>query len=301
MTVDRPSMKILVGVDGSPSGRTALAWAIDAAAARRLQVQAVYTWHVPAAAYGAPGFIPLDAEQVRKEAEHMIEAELAEIGADPAVPVQIDVVEGQAPAVLRGLAEDPQVSLVVVGTRGHGTAAGMMLGSVSHALSHDSPKPLVIVPDTNGSDTTHRRIGHVVVGVDGSPGAAAAVEWAAAEARARSARLELVAAWSWTSQTLPPNFSSNVNFETAVRQVCHENAENVLSQAVDGVDLTGLEVVRTVREGPPAEVLLEAAATSDLLVVGSRGLGKTKELFLGSVSHTLAHHVKVPTVIVPHR
>jgi nucleotide-binding universal stress UspA family protein len=58
-------------------------------------------------------------------------------------------------------------------------------------------------------------------------------------------------------------------------------------------------VERVVREGQPAEVLVEAAEDADLLVVGSRGLGGFRGLLLGSVGQQCAHHARCPVVIVP--
>jgi len=69
------------------------------------------------------------------------------LGADPPpVPVRLNVAEGQPAAVLVERAAEPDIAIVVVGTRGHGVIAGIMLGSTSHALAHSCPKPLVIVP-----------------------------------------------------------------------------------------------------------------------------------------------------------
>lgn len=53
-------------------------------------------------------------------------------------------------------------------------------------------------------------------------------------------------------------------------------------------------------EGRPAQLLIDAAASADLLVVGSRGLGRTQEAIHGSVSHACAHRSPVPVAIIPH-
>lgn len=139
----------------------------------------------------------------------------------------------------------------------------------------------------------------IVVGVDGSPGARTALEWAAAEARLRGSRLRVVHAWHLPAAAygsggfVPP---VGINWEDDLEQAARAG----LAQALDdtGALLDGIEVERHVDEGSAAVVLTEAAADADLLVVGSRGLGGFKELLLGSVGHQCAQHAPCPVVIV---
>jgi nucleotide-binding universal stress UspA family protein len=136
----------------------------------------------------------------------------------------------------------------------------------------------------------------VVVGIDGSPGSVAALEYAIGEARLRDADLKAVTAWSiptlayeadWTGAELEPQ-----TFEAA--------ANSTLAAALAGVDTTGVDVERIVRQGQPADVLVLVAGEDDLLVVGSRGLGGFRGLLLGSVSQQCAQHAKCPVTVVPH-
>jgi nucleotide-binding universal stress UspA family protein len=141
----------------------------------------------------------------------------------------------------------------------------------------------------------------IVVGVDGSTGAQAALEWAAAEARLRGASLRIVHAWHLPAATygsggfVPPvGMSWEDDLETAAREG--------LDRVVDGAAelLAGIEVERRLGEGPAATVLSHAAEGADMLVLGSRGLGGFKELLLGSVGHQCAQHARCPVVIVRH-
>lgn len=141
----------------------------------------------------------------------------------------------------------------------------------------------------------------IVVGVDGSQGAQAALEWAAAEARLRGATLRIVHGWHLPAATygsggfVPPvGMSWEDDLEAAAR--------TGLDKVVDGAAelLSGIEVERRLGEGPAATVLTQAAQDADLLVVGSRGLGGFKELLLGSVGHQCAQHAPCPVVIVRH-
>ena len=137
----------------------------------------------------------------------------------------------------------------------------------------------------------------IVVGVDGSETAKAAVRWAAAEARERGATLELVAAWDVPTNTygfsLAPITDDVV---TGLMKAAEENVGNALE--VVRAEAGDVEATTTVLEGQAARVLLDVSNGADLLVVGSRGLGGFRELLLGSVSQQCAHHAACPVVIV---
>jgi nucleotide-binding universal stress UspA family protein len=135
----------------------------------------------------------------------------------------------------------------------------------------------------------------IVVGVDGSEDSDRALDWAINEARLRSARLRLVAAWH-----IPLTVYSGPGYVPAVgsRESFEELAKEAAGLAVKRVGDTGVEADSVVREGQAAEVLLEESVGADMLVVGSRGHGGFTGLLLGSVSAQCAHHALCPLVIV---
>jgi nucleotide-binding universal stress UspA family protein len=136
----------------------------------------------------------------------------------------------------------------------------------------------------------------VVVGVDGSEGSKRALRWALEEARLRRAELKVIRAW------LYPQIGAYgaVPAELAYVDVLRSDVQEMLDVLVDEVagENPGVAIVRVVAEGPPAQVLIEAAADADLLVVGSRGRGGFAGLLLGSVGQQCAHHASCPVVIV---
>lgn len=144
-------------------------------------------------------------------------------------------------------------------------------------------------------------MGLIVVGVDGSTGAQAALEWAAAEARLRGDALRIVHAWH-----LPAATYGSGGFVPPVGMTWEDDLEAAaragLDRTVDAAAelLAGIDVERRLGEGPAATVLTDAAQGADLLVVGSRGLGGFRELLLGSVGHQCAQHAPCPVVIVRH-
>jgi len=136
---------IVVGVDGSDHADRALAWAIDEAKLRTARMRAVTAWHVPAMVYGASGFVPAvspSADEIRTVAEEAAEA-AAEKARGSGVDVETSVQHGQAADVLINAAADAE--LLVVGSRGHGGFAGLLLGSVSAQCAQHAPCPVVIV------------------------------------------------------------------------------------------------------------------------------------------------------------
>ena len=139
----------------------------------------------------------------------------------------------------------------------------------------------------------------IVVGVDGSESARAALRFAVEEARLRSARVRVVAAWHvpisvYEGAYVPTDPSLGEELEISTRKT----VEVALGELGDTAGDIVVETV--VREGQAAQALIEEAEGADMLVLGSRGLGGFRGLLLGSVSQQCAHHASCPLVIVPH-
>jgi nucleotide-binding universal stress UspA family protein len=134
----------------------------------------------------------------------------------------------------------------------------------------------------------------IVVGVDGSDEATAALEWALDEAQLRGAEVEVVYAFY-----LLPDLSELAALTEEPDMVVQ--ADELLLKIVDPVLATrpGVHVSTRAVQGPPARTLLSAAAGADLLVVGTRGRGGFAGLRLGSVSQQCLHHAPCPVVLIP--
>lgn len=135
---------------------------------------------------------------------------------------------------------------------------------------------------------------HIIVGVDESEGAAAALRWAAAEAQLRDAELTAVLAWGFIDQHHPvtaDGFNASYGPDDALRAL-----RGFITAAL------GAEASASVRALAacelPARALLDASQSADLLVVGARGLGGFRGLLLGSVSQHCLHHATVPIAII---
>ncbi|HJX48084.1 MAG TPA: universal stress protein [Gaiellaceae bacterium] len=137
----------------------------------------------------------------------------------------------------------------------------------------------------------------IVVGVDGSESAGAALEFAVAEAALRSGRLRIVSAWEVPPAPEGRGFTA---LEESIFDGIREGAQNIADAAVATAKKLqpSLEYEGVAIEGQAAAVLLEEAAEASLIVVGNRGLGGFKSLLLGSVSQQVAQHASCPVVVV---
>jgi nucleotide-binding universal stress UspA family protein len=141
----------------------------------------------------------------------------------------------------------------------------------------------------------------IVVGVDGSACARAALEFAAHEAALRKGRLRVVSAWDIAPAVYSGGFAPGLDQETI--DAFRESAETVVRDALTDVKRLepALESEGQTREGQAAEVLLDEARGAALIVVGNRGRGGFASLLLGSVSQHVVHHAPCPVLVVRER
>jgi len=138
--------RIVVGVDGSDNGRRALEWAITEANIRQAHLTVVSAWEIPNVVLSSPvATAAYDDDLWRNAATETVDAVLKSVAAD-VLPAEIDrrVIEGPPAKVLVDAAED--ADMIVVGSRGRGGFAGLLLGSVSQHVAHHARCPVVIVP-----------------------------------------------------------------------------------------------------------------------------------------------------------
>jgi nucleotide-binding universal stress UspA family protein len=139
--------QIVVGVDGSEASQAALHWAYDEAAHHNASLTAVATWHPPALPMSPPyGSLPPEGyeTQPEREARDLLERLTGELEPrEPAVDVRISISKGNPAKVLIDMSQG--ADLVVVGSRGRGGFAGMLLGSVSNHVVAHAACPVVVL------------------------------------------------------------------------------------------------------------------------------------------------------------
>ena len=278
----RPSLlpgAVVVGVDGSSGGDVALAWAAGYAhfAGRRLVVVNVTD---------ARGPSDTDADRaVTDRALAMVEQQ------QPSVPVSALDVVGDPRAVLVDLGRD--ASALVVGSRGHGPLASLLLGSVSVALAAHPPCPLVVArPQTDAVAATDLS---VVVGVDADGDAADALTLGFELAAAHYRPLQVVHALGAPSLFPCPDV---VGSDLLTRSL--DAARDVLDQRLAGYDdkFPDVQVHRRVVQATPTQALVAASQTASSVIVGCRGRRTVSSHVLGSVSRGVVERAHSTVLVV---
>jgi nucleotide-binding universal stress UspA family protein len=294
-----PRPRVVVGVDGSPGARLALAAALRTAAARRARLDVVAAFHAPVVwARGAPVEVP-DVDALRSDTERRagalvddVRRQLAGAAGEDDVDVVLTVTEAPPVQALRDAAQG--ADLLVVGSRGRGPVRSALLGSVAlHSIS-TAPCPVLVVHPAPADTPAEARI---VVGVDGSAGSRAALLAAADEAGRTGAALDVVAVyasadyWTGLAGVAPPSWDD-------VQDDVRHQAVTLVEEVLAGHEGPAPAVHMHVVEGAAGDVLVERARGAQLLVVGSHGRSALRGLLLGSVALHCALHAVTPVLVV---
>lgn len=139
--------------------------------------------------------------------------------------------------------------------------------------------------------------GGVVVGDDGSEGAAYAVRYALEEARRRGCTLHVIRAWSIMSTSRPADVPAGFAASLPEYEAACSEEETLRVEHLLGTD-PGVPVDIHCVHSPAAQALIAASETADVVVVGSRGLGGFRSLVLGSVAEQCIRHCAGAVIVV---
>ncbi len=270
---------ILAGYDGSPGSEQALTWAAREARAREAVLTVCQAW---ALGYPAPPTEVAALESARRSAEQTLAQGVrrarAVMGSMQVRPL---LAAGPAAAVLCERSGDAE--MVVVGSRGHGGLAGLLLGSVSWQVAAHARGPVVVMRG-HWRPAAGYVPGPVVAGVDGTAASAAAAGFAADEAALRGTALLAVCALADSAGSLGGAGRLREEFDQAITRCEKEHP--------------AVAVHRQIVDGAARDALLAAARSAQMLVVGSRGRGGVPGMLLGSVSQAVLHHAPCPVSVV---
>lgn len=281
---------IVVGVDGSESSRSALRWAAAEARLRaaRLKILTAYSATWPPEAFGSVAELP---ESVAQRYEAAVSEAIAETRVlEPGVDVTGEAMPGEPVSVLARAGRTS--AMVVVGNRGHGGFAGLLLGSVSQQVATTrATGPVVVVRGRPFAPA-----GPVVVGVDGSPSAQHALELGFEEARRRGCGLVAVRGYPLPMPSYAVDMAVPLYGEDAVRQAEAHDLDARLAPWREKHPTVAVKA--RIMPGNAAQNLIDASGEAGLLIVGSRGHGAFVGTILGSVGLQLLHHAACPVMIV---
>ncbi|WP_225101636.1 universal stress protein [Streptomyces sp. CoH27] len=270
------TIPLVVGIDGSETSLEAVDWAADEAARHGVPLHLV---HAATPTQDTSKLVTAATDRARKGA--------------PTVPLSSEVLHEDPASALVGKGRN--AFALVLGSRGLGDLAGMLLGSVSLAVAARADCPVVVV--RGAAEHRDGRFGSVVVGVEDGEGSGTAVQFAFREAQVRRCRLVAVHAWSTPfgapTRPPPPVWYALEAHRRPPAQVLDDALSDVAERYGDA------PVSRRVVEGPARQALLEAASDADLLVVGAHRRHGHRGLQLGLINHAVLHHAPCPIAVVP--
>ncbi|MCX2970646.1 universal stress protein [Streptomyces sp. TRM70308] len=292
--------QVIAAVDGSEHSMRGLEWALRAARLRDAEVLAVHVWPWPPSIHGAPEPPPTAPpapedpvlDGVRRQLEGR--ADLPE--------TRFTTLSGTPAAALPELGSAGD--LLVLGSRGRGGFASLLLGSNGRACAAHAHCPVVVVPHRErGRGAVAEPVGRVVLALEPAETVDAVIDFAVREAHLRGAQLQVVTTYPVPFSTLALLGAAQVDVadpegpqiakETARAQ--RDRLEHLVRARAPEVDVDWV-----VAPGDAAGRLVDASDAADLVVVGRhRHRLRHAGMFLGSVTNAVLLHARCPVAVVP--
>lgn len=288
-------MRVLLATDGSDDARVATDWLTVFPLPAPAELRVLTVVALPRAVLEVAAV--RDFKHSLVAAGHRTAEAARQVLAGRWPRVEVEVVEGDPRDEITRAAEQWPADLLVLGARGLRAITRFLLGSVSTAVVHHTPCPVLVVKGR------HAGLRQVVVAVDGSADSMAAARFLAALPLDPALRVRLLGVVEPARLPVgPPEVLALPMLETLDEMARARGAEleAALGRAAAGLEGRVAETERSIVRGAPAEEILRAAAQPgvDLVVVGARGLGPVRRLLMGSVSGRVLHHVDCPVLIV---
>ena len=289
-------MRVIVAADGSWDAAEAIEWLAHFPLPAEAAVEVISV--IPRPIFDE-AVLQAPWNELRRQTEAVVEDARARLAKRwPATTTR--VLQADPRAALVDAAIISSADLIVMGARGLGAVASMLLGSVSLSVARHAPCSVLVC--RSGA----RPVRTVTIGVDGGPDSDASVE----VLRELPLPDGVVARVVGVVEPLrypatAPTFMSSI-LKTAIDELEAERRREMATAVAAAVERLRWRVRRVVSATPlgsPAELLVRDAAEhqSDLIVVGARGLGAVERIVLGSVSESVLRHAGCPVLIARRR
>ncbi|AZM57138.1 hypothetical protein DMA15_35075 [Streptomyces sp. WAC 01529] len=287
---------VVAAVDGSAGSGRALEWALTAARLRDapLRIAHVRTYDIPLVdGPSAPVRMRADSDPVLDEVRACLD------GRAGLPPLEFVSVDGRPGRELPRLGA--RARLLVLGSRGRGGFASLLLGSNGLTCAREAPCPVVVVPRPHGEagEAVPADRPRVVLGLAVPAPDENALAYAFAEAGRRGARLQVIAAYAWSVLSLTPvgDFVLNAVADQETEKAYGELAAAQLAPYRERHPDVPVDVV--LASGDAAGHLVDASHAAELVVVGRHRRGPARGRVLGSVTHAVLLHSACPVAVVP--
>jgi nucleotide-binding universal stress UspA family protein len=289
--------KILLATDGSEGAEHAARAAIDISKRTGAQLHAAHAWVQPPP-FAYPSLVPERYYPPYEQgARRILDEQLGRLERAGGAVSEAHLVEGRSADAILDLAERIGADLIVLGSRGLGTVKRLLVGSVSLGVVHHADRPVLVARGRSWPS------GRVVIGEDLSEDAREAGRLGSSLGKLLGAETVLVHAYVGMPphpQTLPRD--DRELYEVMVEKYLGHAEPALEARAKELEDAYGMRPRVRLLEGESARMLPEVAEEgdeTDLLVVGSRGLGAGGRMLLGSVSTKVVMAASGPVLVCP--
>jgi nucleotide-binding universal stress UspA family protein len=310
-------MRLLIGYDGSDCSNAAIddlarAGLGDDVEARVMTVADVYP-HLPESYFEPAERAKLEQmTPVVRRAHELAMTAMAEAkqtaaqGARraaeqfPAWKVEPLFCAGTPASSLLGEASTWRADLIVVGSEGRGAFGRALLGSVSRNVVTHAACSVRVARQRKDRDATVNLPPRIVLGLDGSPNAAAALNAVSMRKWPPGTEVRVVVAMDLRLATVLPTMTHEFAWPVPIDQASQDWPKHAADAAAKELERVGIRATPVVREGDPKRVLIEESDQwpADCIVVGARGLSRVESILLGSVSSAVAARARCSVEVV---
>src|SRR5262245_41223176 len=289
-------MKILVAYDGSECADAALDDLRRAGLPSDAQIKVlsvVENWLPP------PSGLEI-IEHIARDQEYLVLARrggIRLVSMEPGWNVKSESGAGSPATVIIEKADEWEADLIVVGSHGRTALGQFFFGSVSQKVLNEARRPVRVARGRIEEPGTPVRL---IIGVDGSKGAEAAIETVAARKWPAGSEVRIVNA-TWAT----PQITAGHGTGPITKWIAEEKArvKKMIDEAAGKLTAAGLKADTAVKEGEPKGLLIAEAESwgADCIFVGARGMGRIERFLLGSVSSAVAARAHCSVEVVPDR